>query len=193
MEHPTPEHVLAASMYFDLRAVTGTSGLADTLRDVIRDEAPRRRHFLSALARDVAARDMPITVFGRIAVRRRGPHRGTVDVKGAGGLQLVGAGRVHALELAAPETSTAARFQAAGAAGAYSAAETAEILDAHEHLLRLRLCRQLACIAAGAPPDNDVDPARLTRRDAVLLRDAFRTVAHVQAVVADRFRAELMG
>ncbi len=192
MEHPTPDHVLAASMYFDLRPVAGTRPLADTLRGVLTEEAPRRRHFLSAMALDVASRAMPLTLLGNIAVRRSGPRAGTVDLKGAGSLQLVGAGRALALELAVTDTSTAARFRAAAAAGVYSAAEATEIVDVFEHLLRLRLSRQLECLAAGAPADNDVNPKRLARRDVVLLRDAFRTVTRVQAAVADRFRAELM-
>jgi CBS domain-containing protein len=179
-------------MYFDLRPVAGARELAEALRGTLTEEAPRRRHFLSALALDVASRAMPVTLLGNIAVRRRGPGAGTVDLKGAGSLQLVGAGRALALDLAVAETSTAGRFRAAAAAGVYSAAEATEIVDAYEHLMRLRLARQLECLAAGAPPDNDVNPTRLARRDAVLLRDAFRTVARVQAEVADRFRAEAM-
>lgn len=193
MEHPVPEHVLAASMYFDLRAVTGAAVLGETLRGVLREEAPKRRHFLSALAHDVSARRPPLSLLGGVSVERRGPHRGTVDVKGAGSLPLTGAARVWALDLGVEETNTIARMRAAGD-GALVPVETATAAaDAYAHLLHLRLDHQLAALAAGAEPDNRVAPARLSRQDAVLLREALHTVGEVQGYLRDRYRTELMG
>src|SRR5581483_1319214 len=118
--------------------------------------------------------------------------RGAVDVKGAGMVQLVGAGRLHALHLGAAETGTLARFRAAGAAGLYRDAEVREIGDAFQHLLRLRLVNQLAQLAAGEPPDNYVVPNALSRADALLFRDALRTVGRVQAGVRERFATEFL-
>ena len=114
MDEPVPDHILAACMYFDLRPVAGRLDLGRQLRALLREEAPRRRHFLSALAREVVERAVPLTVLGRVAAERRGPHRGTVDLKGGGGIHLVAAGRVYALDLALDETGTAARLEAAG-------------------------------------------------------------------------------
>lgn len=188
--HPTPEHLLAAAMYFDLRAVHGALELGAVLSETIRRTAPEARVFLAALARQVAGRPLPVTLFGGVAVERSGVHRGAVDLKGAGSLQLVGAGRLHALELGVAETNTVARFRAAGAAGLYGEGETTEIIDAYEHLLHLRLVHQLGQLAAGEPPDNHVDPERLSRRDALLLRDAFKTIGRVQAGLRDRFGSD---
>ena len=61
-----------------------------------RPPRPRRRR---------AARS-PLTVFGNSERLAREPHRGTVDLKGGGGLQLTGAARVHALALGLAETNT---------------------------------------------------------------------------------------
>jgi CBS domain-containing protein len=190
MLRPGPEHLLAAAIYFDLRPVHGALDLGESLAALIACVAPGQRAFLGALAREVVGRRLPTTLFGRIAVERRGPRRGAVDLKTGGTMQIVGAGRVHALELGVRQTSTAERLAAAGAAGLYSAAETTEIVDAFEHLLRLRLVHQIACIEAGEPPDNHVAPDRLSHRDGVLLRDAFKTVARLQAGLRDRFGSD---
>ena len=192
MAHPTPQHVLAVSMYFDARPLAGDLALGARLTDLIRAEAPRHPHLLSALARDVVDRPLPRSLLGGIKVERRGPHRGTIDVKAAGGLHLVAAARIHALGLGLADTGTVARFRGAAAANIYSAAEAAEIIDAFEHLLQLRLVAQLEWLATGAAPDNRVAPRRLSRRDALLLRAAFDTVAKVQGDLRDRFRTDLM-
>jgi CBS domain-containing protein len=145
------------------------------------------------LARDVVERRVPRTLLGNVAVRRRGPKRGTVDIKSAGVLQLTGAARVAALELGLASTNTVDRLRAAAERGVYTTSEVREITDAFQHLMRLRLVHQLGCVDAGLPPDNLVDPARLSRADALLLRDAFRTVERVQASVGARFATELLG
>jgi CBS domain-containing protein len=193
IDHPSPAEVLEACIFFDLRPLAGDAAQAEPLRGIIRGGAPKSRVFLGLLARDVVNRRVPLTVFGNISVARSGRERGTVDVKAAGALQLVGAARVAALELALDEVGTTDRLVAAGERGLYTAAEAREIGDAYGHLLRLRLMRQLACIAAGAPADNRINPAELSRADALLFRDALKTTQRVQAGLRERFMTERLG
>jgi CBS domain-containing protein len=190
MARPTPEHVLAASMYFDLRPVVGDSALGESLAALVRSEAPGQRRFLTVMAGDVVDRRLPVGLLGGIRTPRSGPHRGALDLKGAGGIQLVGAGRVHALELGLANTGTAARFRGAGDRGLYPLAEVTEIVDAYEDLLRLRLVHQLASLRAGRPPDNHVPLSGLSHRDGVLLRECLRTVARVQGALRERFATD---
>jgi CBS domain-containing protein len=192
IHEPEPEEVLAACIYFDLRPLAGDDGLAAPLLAVVHEEAPSRRLFLGLLARDVVSRRPPLTVFGNVAVQRSGPDRGTVDVKGAGVMQFVGAARVHALELSLPETNTNARFRGAAERGLYTPEESREITDACAHLMRLRLVHQLQAVARGEAPDNRVNPARLSRADALLFRDALKTVVRVQAGLRERFGTDLI-
>lgn len=190
MHEAGPEQVLAACIHFDLRAAAGAEALAERLAGLVRAEAPEQRKFLTLLARDLVGRRPPLTLFGNIGVRRSGPMRGTVDVKGAGSLQLVSAGRLHALELGLPETSTVDRFRAAAGRGLYTPEEAREVEDAFQHLTRLRLGHQLARIEAGLPPDNDINPARLPHADVLLFRDALRTVTWVQGRIRERYATD---
>jgi CBS domain-containing protein len=187
---PSPEQVLAASIHFDLRPLAGAGELAASLWGLLEEEAPRHLGFLRLLASDAVERRVPVTIFGNVATARRGPHRGAVDLKGGGTLQLVGAARVHALELGCPETNTVDRFLAAQARGLYSSAEGGEIIDATQHLMRLRLRHQLEQDARGQAPDNFVVPAQLPHADRVLLREALRTVGHVQGKLRERFATD---
>jgi CBS domain-containing protein len=193
MDHPAPEEVLAACIYFDLRPLGGAADLAAPLEHIVRTEAPASRAFLRLLAHDVVSHRVPRTLLGNVAVQRRGAGRGTVDVKSAGAMQLTGAARVAALELGLPHTNTVDRFRAAAERGLYTAPEAREITDAYQHLARLRLVHQLERLAAGAPPDNRVSLARLSRADAVLFREALATVARVQAGLRVRFATGGLG
>jgi CBS domain-containing protein len=186
-----PAHVLEACIYFDIRPLDGAPEVATRLLGVVR-EAPKHRAFLGYLARDVVERRLPLTIFGNVAVHRAGPHRGAVDLKGAGGLQLVGAGRLYDLALALGQTNTIDRFRAAAARGVLKESEAREIADAHQHLMRLRLVHQLDSLARGETPDNYIIPSRLSRADAALVREAFKTVAGVQSEIRDRFATDFV-
>jgi CBS domain-containing protein len=185
-----PNQVLGASIHFDLRPLAGSRDLAEALRAVVREEVPAHPGFLRLLARDAVERRVPLTLLGGIATRRAEPHRGAVDLKGAGTLQLVGTARVHALELALEETNTIERIRAAEARQVYSASESREITEAAQHLMRLRLCHQLEQHARGETPDNFVVPAELSHADRILLREALRTVKWVQARLRERFATD---
>jgi CBS domain-containing protein len=187
-----PEQLLSAGIYFDLRPLVGATELAASLVGLVREEAPRRPVFLALLAREVVEQPVPLTLLRGVAVRRRGARAGTVDLKSGGMLQLVGAGRLSALELELAETNTVERFQAAAARGVYKTEEAREVTNAYQHLMRLRLVHQLERLDAGEPPDNDVDPSRLSRADGLLLREALRTVTRVQAELRERYRTHLL-
>jgi CBS domain-containing protein len=193
MDHPSPEEVLAACIYFDLRPLAGAVDLAAPLEHIVRTEAPGSRAFLRLLAHDVVARRVPRTLLGNVAVERRGPGRGTVDLKAAGAMQLTGAGRLSALELGLAQTNTIDRFRAAAERGRYTAGEVREITDVCQHLMRLRLVHQLERLAAGQQPDNRVSLAGLSRADALLLRDALAIVERVQAGLRVRFATDGLG
>jgi CBS domain-containing protein len=192
IQEASPDQVLNACIYFDLRPIVGAHELAVSLTDVIHREAPARRVFLGLLARDIVERRPSLTMLGHISVRRSGPRRGTVDLKGGGGLQLVGAARLAALELSLSETNTVERFSASGARGLYSPAETTEINEAYQLLMRLRLQHQLEQLSQSQAPDNDVDPDRLSHGDGLLLREALKTVMRVQGGIRARFATYLL-
>jgi signal-transduction protein with cAMP-binding, CBS, and nucleotidyltransferase domain len=56
--------------------------------------------------------------------------------------------------------------------------------------VRLRLVHQLGRLEHGQPADNHLDPERLSHADALLFRDALKTVARVQAGIRERFATD---
>jgi signal-transduction protein with cAMP-binding, CBS, and nucleotidyltransferase domain len=106
-------------------------------------------------------------------------------------MQIVGAARVHALERGLGETNTIDRFRAYAPA-TLSSAETREITDAMQHLMRLRLGHQLDQHIRSEPTDNFVVPAQLARGDRLLLREALRTVRRLQTTLRQQFATDVI-
>jgi CBS domain-containing protein len=190
---PSPEAVLAASLYLDLRAVAGDGRPGAALRDVIVDEGPRYPLFHRYLARAAVDRRPPLGLFGRIAVRRSGPRKGTFDIKARGVFPVTQAMRVYALALGLGETNTLDRLAGAEARGVFAGREAQDLRQAYGAILRVRLDHQVEAVAAGVAPDNDIAPDRLARVDRLVLKEAFRTVARLQRALADRFQVALVG
>ena len=190
MTATAPGDVLAASIYFDVRALVASDPLGQALRGLVMAEAPSHRRLLTLLARDVVDRPLPLTLLGHVAVRRGGPQAGTVDLKGGGGLQLVGAGRLFALEAGDSETNTVDRLHHAARRRLYVDDEPGRVTDAFQHLMHLRLMHQLEQVAQGEAPDNLVRFERLSHADRVLLRDALKTVAWLQGGIRERFATD---
>jgi CBS domain-containing protein len=187
MSEAWPAQVVAALILFDLRGLAGDGQLAERLLELIRSEAPANPAFLRVLAREAISEDAPLTLWGKVAVERHGPHRGSLDVKRAGTQDLVGAGRAHALEFGFSDLNTLDRMRAAARLGVYTDDEFREIVDAYQLLMRLRLVHQLALVERGAVPDNWIEPTHLSRAEMVLLREALRTVERVKARVRKRY------
>jgi CBS domain-containing protein len=192
MGETTPEHVLAASIFFDLRPLGGEGDLGDRLVQHIGTAAPKGTLFLRRMAQDVVDDRLPLGLFGRLVVEREGARRGAVDLKQGGSRQLVGAARVHALAQGLGETNTVDRFRASAVRGIHTDAEIRDIVAAYQHLLRLRLAHQLDQLDRGEEVDNHVHVDGLSRADALLLRDALRIVAEVQTRVRHHYGTDLL-
>jgi CBS domain-containing protein len=193
METPEPRAVLEASLFFDLRPIAGDLPLGQRLWESVCERAPGSRLFLSYMARAALERQVPLGFFGGFVVERSGAHKDKLDIKARGVFPVAMAMRACALSLGLPDTNTLDRLHGAAARGLFSGQEADEIRDAYEVISRLRLSHQLACLEAGRPPDNFVNPEALGKSDRVLLKQAFKTVAWLQRGIQDRFQTELVG
>lgn len=144
------------------------------------------------MAKAALERQVPLGPFGGFAVERSGAHQGTMDLKARGILPTTQAIRVCALSVGLRETNTMDRLVGLGAQGFYSQTEVNELREAYEVISRLRLKHQLACLDVGLPADNSLDPRTLGKVDRMLLKQAFKAVAHLQHDIEDRFRTALV-
>lgn len=184
---PSPEAVLDASVFFDLRHLHGDAELTTSLREHQKRAAQASGIFQAHLASAAARHHPPIGFFRNLVVDRSGEHRDTLDLKKGGLLVLVEIARVHALAAGSYETSTLARLEDAVAAGRVSAPLGADLRDAWQFLALLRLEHQAARVAAGRPPDNRIAPADLSSFEQRHLRAAFGVIRAAQGALALRY------
>ena len=176
MAHGAPEHLLQASIYFDLRALAGRLEMAAPLRARITREAARLPRFLHQLALNALTRRPPLNWLGGIETRDDG-GRESIDLKLQGTGLFVDAARLYALAHGIDATGTRARFDAVAHAIGIEPQEGEAWSAAFEFLQLLRLQVQLD---AGERDPNRVDVAALNDIDRRMLRESLHIARRLQ-------------
>lgn len=174
IDQGSPEDLLRACIFFDLRAIAGRQEWAHSLRADILDAAQRTPRFLKQLALNALTQGPPLDWRGAID----SDAQGAIDLKLQGTALFVDAARIYGLAGGVQETGTRARLEAAGAKMGVPAAEYQAWSGAFEFLQMLRLRIQLA----GAPSDapNRLVLGDLNDIDRRILKEALRTAGVLQ-------------
>ncbi len=185
---PEPEQVLFAGIFFDFRPVFGYLALGEALRDHVTPLAAREEVFLHHMAADCLRSRPPLTFFKSFIVEKDGEHKDALDIKSRGVLPLTEFGRVMALKHGLRETNSLDRFKALAELGAISAEFHAELREAYEFLMQVRIASQLRQMDEGRQPGNHVKPGRLTDLEKRTLKEAFSVIGRMQTYVRETFR-----
>ena len=139
---PTPDNVLQASIFFDMRPVHGDSSLYAGLQRHVLEMAPSSKRFLAHLAKRAVEREPPLGFFRGFVLERHGEHKDTLDIKKGGVGAVVELARVHALSVGSPAVNTRARINATVAAGVMNLDRGEDLRDAFEFISYVRLRHQ---------------------------------------------------
>ena len=180
---PTPQAMLVASIFFDLRKVHGGLDLAPLERALARSAASP--FFLRELARDALHfRPPPL-----LLLRLRGGSS-LVDLKNHALRPIVSLARCFGLQASAHARGTVERLDAAARAGFLEAGTSAIIAEAYRFLLGLRLRQQLQAAAGATPAPSKVALADLTAIERSRLKDCFRAILSWQDMAAQHFHVD---
>ena len=181
-----PESLLAASVFFDFRAIAGDPTLASELRGRVTDRAADNARFLKQMS-DNARRNGPPGSWTSGLIGQLLSHEiAEVDLKLHGTVPFVDGARLLALAHRVPATGTAGRLRGLVEAGAVRAAEASAWIDAFEFLQSLRLRAQHR---RGVGPGNAnlLDTRTLSELDRRILKESFRQARAVQQRLAVDF------
>jgi CBS domain-containing protein len=170
---PAPESLARAAIVFDFRPIWGDVALAGSLREWLMAQTRGNREFLRALAAIALETPAPISFLGEIQASSGKAEQGTIDLKTQGTRLFVDIARVYALAQGTPQSSTAARFRAAGASMQVAPEDTDAMVDAFHFLLLLRLRQRHAGGGGDGDPDR-LRPEHLNELDRRILKEAFR-------------------
>ena len=183
-----PEAVLNSTIFFDFRALYGEESLSRELSEWLLDRAPQYPIFLRALAATTMDWNSPLNWWQgfRYDDNKEFPH--SIDLKLHGSRPFVDAARIYALTHGVAASNTVERLRGASRAMRMPPAETAALVDAFYHLLRLRLEHQING-PAGEPP-NRIDPDRLHELDREILRESLKQARSLQQRLVRDYRLE---
>ncbi|HWC85984.1 MAG TPA: putative nucleotidyltransferase substrate binding domain-containing protein, partial [Solirubrobacteraceae bacterium] len=139
--------------------------------------------FMRLMARTAVGYPVALGFRSQLAVEKHGPGAGRLDLKRGAIIPLVNLVRFHALAAGVTISPTLDRIDAVASAGGIDAGLAAGLREAFDVITRLRFEHHAACIAAGHPPGNLVEPealAPIARRD---LREALLTVRRAQKLL----------
>ncbi len=178
MEFGTPEDLLNASIFFDLRPLWGQAALAVQLRAFITEQAKSSPRFLRMLATNALQRSVPLTWTGAIDTH----DNGTVDLKLRGTAIFVEAARLYALAHGVNATNTRARLSAIGQALNAPQREYEGWITGFEFLQSLRLRVQMEIASGAGDPDqpNRVEVRSMNTIDRRILKESLRMLGLLQ-------------
>jgi CBS domain-containing protein len=183
LEDPTQEKALIlTSVLVDSRPVWGIHAGTPVAEEFCL--APQHPELLRQLAHFALSYRPPTGFLRGLVVEHGGEHRGRLDLKHGGVVPIVDLARWAAMAAGVTCTSTAERLRVAGDAGTLPKSDADMLLEAHELIVELRVEHQIEQLGAGEPPDDYIDPARLSPLTRSHLKEAFRAVAGVQKRVA---------
>ncbi len=184
----TPEHLLNASIFFDFRAISGRTALAEELRAHLTPLAKGHPRFLNLLATQGLSIDVPLNWRGAIDGTQRNGLT-TLDLKLQATALVVSAARVYALAHGIEATGTAQRLALFGAASQVPRREYEAWVTGFEFLQSLRLRVQLElgsvgeqsmALAVSSDEPNRLNVTALNDVDRRILKESLRVSRGLQ-------------
>ena len=185
---PDPKALMLTCVFFDLRAVHGSSALLDDLRRDVLGRTQGNTLFLAHMVANALQHQPPLGVFKGISAIRSGEHKGTIDLKHTGVVPIVDLARVYALAGGHDAVNTHDRLVSAAAGAAISEQSARDLRDALEFIAFTRIQHQARQIAAGQPPDHHLPLGDISNFERSQLKDAFNVVHSLQNVIGQRYR-----
>lgn len=188
IDQPTPETLLAASIFFDLDGVHGQTAFSEQLRTLVADKARANTRFLACMARNALLRTPPLGFFKDFVLEPDGRHANAINLKRRGTAPMVDLIRVHALAIGSRARNSFDRLRDVIAADVLPQGRGQDLLDALEFIAMVRIRNQAQDMAAGLEPDNSIEPEKLSEFERKSLRDAFQILNHAQTYLKFRYQ-----
>lgn len=179
--------LLESSIFFDFRTGYGNSELVDELRRYLFDSLTGWSGFFRHLTENALHYKPPLGFFRNFVVESKGEHRNLLDLKGAM-VPIVDIARIYALKNRIDETNTMERLARLHQAGVFPPETFNELDLAYGFLMQMRFSRQVtAVIEEKAPPDNYINPKKLSPVEQTMLKEVFKRIEKYQVQLSFEF------
>lgn len=181
VEQGTGEHLLKATIYFDLRVIEGPAEQVDELRRWLFEKVRTTPRFLRLMAQNAMRNRPPLGLLRDFIVSDDKDHPNTIDLKLNGLTPFVDGARILSLAHGIEASNTLDRLTAAGRAAGVRPQEVEAWRNAYVFVQLLRVQHQWEQQKAGDEVDNRVNPDTLNELDRRILKESFRQARKLQA------------
>ncbi len=178
IDRGSPQSLLQANIFFDLRGLWGERSLAAQLQSQVLDMAAANPRFLKQLSENALETEPPLNWLGNLAATETIQGQQVIDLKRYGARPFIDGARVLALAHRIEATHTVERIQALIDRGLVDPHEGGPWIDAFGFLQGLRLRVQMEQSFPEAP--NAVAIDSLSAMDARILKECFRQARKLQ-------------
>ncbi len=175
LHEPDESHLIRATVAFDFRPAAGGLTIAAALSEKIRS-ARDYPQFMRLLARTAAGFQVALGFRGQLTT----DDAGMLDLKRKAIIPLVNLVRYHALAAGVTISPTLDRIEAAASAGGLDRATADALSEAFNVIAKIRFDHHAVLLAAGAPPDNLIDPGELPPIARADLKEALHVIKRAQ-------------
>lgn len=188
---PTPEALLKASIFFDLRVIDGSKGLFNALQEDVLQRTTEAPLFLYHLAQAALQRTAPLGLFKNFILEQDGKHKKGLDLKKRGISLITDLVRVYALYAGIHEVNTRSRLQKLATQGIIDSKDGQNLNDAFDLLAQLRWEKHQHDLQNSHDVTNLLNPAEVSGLARHQLKDSFAVINEAQSRVKHRFCRDL--
>ena len=187
LHESNPENVMRFAAFFDIRYLYGEADILDELRDFLDEELQKPLdRFLHYMTANALQYEPPLTFFNNIRTFAVGDQQ-VVNLKKIMS-PIVDAVRVYALQHRVFATNTGQRLAALRQLGVFKEKDYQELLQSYYYLMGMRLKNQAAQMMHDKlPPDNYLNPKKITKVERVTLKEIFKVIADFQQRIKINF------
>jgi CBS domain-containing protein len=187
--HEASAHsLLAATIYFDLRAVWGPDAPCAQLRAGVLEQIADNPLFQRRMAENALRQKPPVGVLRSFVLARKGAEKDTLDLKVQGLTPFVDAARLLALAHGISACNTLERLRALVAKGVIETQDGAAYEEAYHFIQQTRMQQHQLQARAQLPYSNRIDPTQLNLLDQRILRESLRQAQRLQSSLSLRYQ-----
>lgn len=187
VESSSPQALLNASIFFDMRSVYGKPEPLLELTNLLQKRAVKNSIFLATLTRNAVSSRPPLGFFRDFVLEHSGDHKNKLDLKHQGLALINDLARLYSFATSKYQVSTLKRLDWIAKEGLLSHDYVGNLKDAWEYLSGLRLEAQQDSWQKTGVATAFLDPSSLSPLERKHLKITFKTIVEAQDVAQNKF------